>query len=53
LKAHVLETIKVVERKRPAKELTCPLFWVSWDLKCWIIALIKLENLPFQWIGSS
>ena len=33
LKAHVLETIKVVERKRPVKELTCPLFWVSWGFK--------------------
>ena len=52
LKAHVLETIKVVERKRPVKELTCPLFWVSWGFKGWITALIKTgkPSISMDWL---
>ena len=52
LKAHVLETIKVVEWKRPVKELTCPLFRVSWGLKGWITALIKTgkPSISMDWL---
>ncbi len=52
LKAHVLETMKVVERKRRVKELTCPLFWVSWGFKGWITALIKTgkPSISMDWL---
>ncbi len=52
LKAHVLETIKVVERKWPVKELTCPLFWVSWGFQGWITALIKTgkPSISMDWL---
>jgi len=45
LKAHIW-------RKWPVKELTCPLFWVSWGFKGWITALIKTgkPSISMDWL---